>query len=261
MTICHVSYSKGNSPGSFHFRRPSPGRNLSSAFTLLELLVTIAIIVLLGALLFPAYKGILAKSQLATCLSNLRQTGVAIGLYTSEHDNRLPGPLPANNFTPGYRDNGGVISPDGEPLYVYLWPYLSLPHTTTTKLARIGVCPSAWSSGQGQDWLLKSKFFTSGIHAIQEYKVYYPRWSELPSSDGYSRACPFGLAPLAKPWTVTVISSPSQFALLCELPGSIKNHTSFQKIEGNEMKVGHKNESTILFLDGHVTSQPSIPTP
>ena len=57
-----------------------------SAFTLIELLVVIAIIAILAALLLPALSAAERKAQQTTCMSNLRQVGVALQLYTDEFE-------------------------------------------------------------------------------------------------------------------------------------------------------------------------------
>lgn len=60
------------------------------AFTLVELLVVLAIIALLAALLLPAVARAREKGRSAACLSNLRQIGVALQLYVQDNDNRMP---------------------------------------------------------------------------------------------------------------------------------------------------------------------------
>lgn len=57
-----------------------------AAFTLLELLVTIAILSILAALLFPALARGKEKARQAICITNLRQLGVAGQLYWDDHD-------------------------------------------------------------------------------------------------------------------------------------------------------------------------------
>jgi len=56
------------------------------AFTLIELLVVIAIIAVLAAIIFPAYARAREKGRQASCMSNLRQIGNALTMYTDDHD-------------------------------------------------------------------------------------------------------------------------------------------------------------------------------
>ncbi len=61
----------------------------SRAFTLLELLVVIAVISLLMALLIPALRAAREQGQKVVCLSNLRQLTLAWITYAEEHDGAL----------------------------------------------------------------------------------------------------------------------------------------------------------------------------
>jgi prepilin-type N-terminal cleavage/methylation domain-containing protein/prepilin-type processing-associated H-X9-DG protein len=60
--------------------------NQSSGFTLIELLVAISVLLVLAALSLTASQRMRALQKKTSCLSNLRQIGVAMQLYANDHN-------------------------------------------------------------------------------------------------------------------------------------------------------------------------------
>lgn len=92
-------------------------------FTLIELLTVIAIIGILTALLFPVFAKAREQARKASCASNLRQLGVALLLYVSDHDQKLP--------TMAAKP---TVTPDLPRMPDVLWPY--------TKSQQVYACPN-----------------------------------------------------------------------------------------------------------------------
>lgn len=64
--------------------------NLKRAFTLIELLVVIAIIAILAAILFPVFAQAKEAAKKISCVSNLKQNGTAVAMYTTDYDGVYP---------------------------------------------------------------------------------------------------------------------------------------------------------------------------
>jgi len=59
-------------------------------FTLIELLASITILITLAALLSPTLERFIERSRSTVCAGNLRQIGVAVSLYTQDHNGSFP---------------------------------------------------------------------------------------------------------------------------------------------------------------------------
>lgn len=113
----------------------------TDGFTLVELLVTVAIISVLAAMLFPVFSLVRKMAARSACVSNLRQVGLAVRLYRDDYD-AYPPRLSA--LTVGYIGDNRVL-----------------------------ICPSDAAKGQhtGNERLEGNQYLASGV----SYD-YVPRW-------------------------------------------------------------------------------------
>jgi prepilin-type processing-associated H-X9-DG protein/prepilin-type N-terminal cleavage/methylation domain-containing protein len=129
--------------------RSAPGR-IREAFSLIELLMAIAIITLLAGLLVPTIALVRRAALETSCRNNLRQVGLASFAYAGDHE----GLLPAVELPP-------IAS--GRVCWAYtLSPYLGQddpPNAQAASWAKAVWCPgfkrsdsgAAWDSGYGMN--------------------------------------------------------------------------------------------------------------
>jgi len=86
-------------------------------FTLIELLVVIAIIAILAAILFPVFAQARGKARQASCLSNMKQLGLGVQMYTDDYDEVYP-----DYFI--YQGRTGKWSPFGDIWADMVYPYV-----------------------------------------------------------------------------------------------------------------------------------------
>jgi prepilin-type N-terminal cleavage/methylation domain-containing protein len=100
-------------------------RSHRNAFTLIELLVVIAIIAILAAILFPVFAQAREKARQSSCLSNTKQMGLGIMMYTQDYDETYPQAYWYTNDTDGsagYNQWSGMIQPYVKNVGIFVCP-------------------------------------------------------------------------------------------------------------------------------------------
>lgn len=134
-----TSYPFGFDPQQSHVVK-------SGAFTLIELLTVIAVIAVLAAILIPVTQNVMSSSRSVKCQSALRQIGIGMQMYASDHGGRIP--WASHPEHPGRQWHGA------------LFPYLGNSDNVELKWINAqakGVVPVIWGCPEhehapGEEW-------------------------------------------------------------------------------------------------------------
>ena len=141
---------------------------LHRGFTLIELLVVIAIIAILAAILFPVFAQARDAARKSACLSNSKQLGTAIQMYTQDFDETYPQAY--------YYKNNTATSNGGSSGGYVTWTATIQPYIKNVGLF---VCPSDPNGGLGPDNQPCNPITDAGTLGCE---AQVPRLSYIPNS-------------------------------------------------------------------------------
>lgn len=215
ITLQAQSVSSGHSD----FRVAGPA-NARRAFTLIELLVVIAIIAILASMLLPALTKAKGKAKAAQCLSNLRQIGAAVTMYSQEHRDtffHLGNGVMPNDGQWTINPQSDVLLPPNHPSAYWALGYADY----FAKVRRLFRCPSA---KYVDEWREDGRRFDSDWWRNSSYGVH----QYLLLNSGYPD--PSGASEPATVKKVTSYQTPSK-TIFCQ-------DAAESKMEGAEDSIG-----------------------
>lgn len=225
-------------PPPLHFACPSQARWVH-AMTLVETLVTVAIIGALAALLFPITKQLTQSSYVAKSASNLRHIYVASQGWTADNNGRI---VPC--YTPG---DGAANSP--RHFTALLAPYLGIDTALFSKTP----------TPQGETLAPLMPVYVFPKHPRRfGYGYNYAYLSIINTGQGWNRLIPFSMVahPSQTVFLVTSKSNATDDEAFLSWRPYVRPPRTYKSL-GDQVPAFELpgNTAQVLWLDGHITAE------
>lgn len=199
-------------------------------FTLVELLVVIAVVAILSSVLMPVFSRARAAARSSVCVTNLRQIGQAFAMYTQDWDGLLPSAMP---YAP--------VAPVGRAWMTALQPYLSDAQVYVCPENTLSVPSYAYNTLLGFPRLLGTAYGYSGM-AIDAVTV--PTNTFLIYDTPNNRA------------DVNNLNGATGSYMAYVIPGQLsERHPEWETAYRERLqwqRPRHSDGNNVVFVDGHV---------
>jgi prepilin-type N-terminal cleavage/methylation domain-containing protein/prepilin-type processing-associated H-X9-DG protein len=218
----------------------------SDGFTLIELLVVIAIIAILAAILFPVFASAREKARQISCVSNLKQVGLATLQYIQDYDERLyPYSLYSNSVETfpfaSYNWSTGATNYAGG----FVQPYM--------KSIQVQACPSepgfsaAVPPGMGYGWNIDLGY--------RQDSNTWP-WISANAKDSIKVNVPIIQADISQPSDTFIFADSASYEQIKGVNTICQNAEIWPPYSNGDAVHGrHLGFANVLFIDGHVKAQ------
>ena len=230
-----------------------------SAFTLIELLVVIAIIAILAAILFPVFAQAREKARAISCISNTKQIGLGLIMYSQDYDEQLV-PAWIGYPTVGFPGNArwmDVVQP-----YVKNTQIFSCPDTQTlySQVSNGNVVNSV-ESKTGKTFYTENGGYALNTSYFNDPNAHPP--TPIPDvAQNASRSLASLALPAGTIWVVDFRNNPGSFQCVWQtINGNFPQPPICTTANPRTLGCGgylaelHQGRVSTLFCDGHSKAQ------
>ena len=248
--LMHQVKFKSSLPTTPRIRGPT-GRGSRRAFTLLELLVSVAIIALLAALLLMAVSRAKARAQQIQCANNLRQLGLSLQAYLADlhgypvlltSTNRYSG---MERFWIGQLEQEGLANPKLSTNFYYTGVW-SCPAAQWSAEVRRGISlADGWSF-----YAYNIDIFGAGMHNKDPAEQFGLQGHYDPATHIY------------QPIKESEVTAPSDMLTLgdgFDPNGILMRRPVADMVQYGNVLTRHRGRANVTFCDGHLDSPALTP--